>query len=46
MEPTRKQADVFPIIAGIIERAYRDHHRFVTAHEIIQYKLAEEKDAQ
>jgi putative N-acetylmannosamine-6-phosphate epimerase len=46
MKPTWKQADVLPIIAGIIKRAYRDHHRFVTAHVIIQYKLAEEKDAQ
>lgn len=34
MEPTWKQADVFPIIAGNIERAYRAHRRFVTAHEI------------
>jgi hypothetical protein len=34
MDPIWKQADVFPIIARIIERAYADHHRFVTAHEI------------
>jgi len=34
MEPTWKQADVFPIIAGIIERVYGEHRRFVTAHEI------------
>jgi len=34
MEPTWKHADVFPIIAGIIERAYREHGRLVTAHEI------------
>jgi len=34
MEPSWKHADVFPIIARIIEAAYREHQRFVTAHEI------------
>jgi len=34
MEPSWKQADVFPIIARIIEQAYREQQRFVTAQEI------------
>lgn len=34
MEPSWKQADVFPIIAHIIERVWRENHRFVTAQEI------------
>ena len=34
MEPSWKQADVFPIIARIIEQAYREHQRFITAQEI------------
>jgi hypothetical protein len=34
MEPTWKQADAFPIIARIIEDAYRQVQRFVTAREI------------
>jgi hypothetical protein len=34
MEPSWKQADVFPIIACIIEQAYREHRRFITAQEI------------
>lgn len=34
MEPSWKQSDVFPIIAGIIEQAYREHQRFITAQEI------------
>jgi hypothetical protein len=34
MESSWKQADVFPIIARVIEQGYREHHRFVTAREI------------
>ena len=34
MQPSWKQADVFPIIARIIEQAYREHQRFITAQEI------------
>jgi hypothetical protein len=34
MEPSWKQADVFPLIARIIEQAYREDHGFVTAQEI------------
>ena len=34
MEPSWKHADVFPIIARIIEAAHRELHRFVTAQEI------------
>jgi hypothetical protein len=34
MEPTWKQADVFPVIARVIEQAYREYQRFVTAQEI------------
>jgi hypothetical protein len=34
METSWKQADVFPVIARIIENAYREHQRFVTAQEI------------
>ena len=34
MEPSWKQADVFPIIARVIEAAYREHQRFITAQEI------------
>ena len=34
MEPSWKQADVFPIIARIIEQTYREHQRFITAQEI------------
>jgi hypothetical protein len=34
MEPSWKHADVFPIIARVIEQAYREHQRFVTAQEI------------
>jgi hypothetical protein len=34
MDPTWKHADVFPIIARIIEAAYRDLHKFITAQEI------------
>src|SRR4051794_27198455 len=34
MEPSWKHADVFPIIARIIEQAYRDHQRFIIAREI------------
>jgi hypothetical protein len=34
MEPSWKQADVFPIIAHVIEQAYRENQRFITAQEI------------
>lgn len=34
MEPSWKQADVFPIIARIIEQAYSEQQRFITAQEI------------
>jgi hypothetical protein len=34
MEPSWKHADVFPIIARIIEDAHRELQRFVTAQEI------------
>ncbi len=34
MEPSWKHADVFPIIARVIEQAYGEHQRFVTAQEI------------
>lgn len=34
MEPSWKQADVFPVIARLIEAAYREDQRFITAHEI------------
>lgn len=34
MEPSWRQADVFPIIARLIEVAYREHGKFVTAREI------------
>src|SRR6266481_3791649 len=33
-EPSWKHADVFPIIARIIEAGYQELHRFVTAQEI------------
>ncbi len=39
MEPSWKQADVFPIIARIIEQAYRELQRFVTAQEIAERLL-------
>jgi len=34
MEPSWKHADVFPVIARVIEAAYREHQRFVSAREI------------
>jgi hypothetical protein len=34
MEPSWKQSDVFPIIARLIDQAYREHQRFITAQEI------------
>lgn len=34
MEPSWKQADVFPIIARTIEERYQVHQRFITAQEI------------
>src|SRR5438270_13466200 len=34
MEPSWKHADVVPIIARVIEQAYGEHRRFITAQEI------------
>ncbi len=34
MEPSWKHADVFPIIARIIEQAHREHQGFIKAREI------------
>jgi hypothetical protein len=34
MEPSWKQADVFPIIARMIGQAFGEHPRFITAQEI------------
>jgi len=34
MEPSWKQADVFPIIARVIQTLYREQQRFITAQEI------------
>jgi hypothetical protein len=34
MEPSWKHADAFPVIARVIEQAYREHQRFITAQEI------------
>ncbi len=34
MEPSWKHADMFPIIARVIEQAYREHQGFITAPEI------------
>jgi hypothetical protein len=34
MEPSWKHADVFPVIARVIETAYREHQRFITSQEI------------
>jgi hypothetical protein len=34
MEPSWKQADVFPVIARSIERTHQEHQRFVTSQEI------------
>jgi hypothetical protein len=41
MEPSWKQADVFPVIARIIEQSYREHQRFISAHEIAARLLQE-----
>src|SRR5947209_19058053 len=34
MEPSWKHADVFPVIARIIEQAYQEQQRFITAQEV------------
>jgi hypothetical protein len=34
MDSSWKHADVFPIIARVIEQAYREHQRFITGQEI------------
>ena len=39
MEPSWKQADVFPIIARIIEQGYREQQGFVAAHDIARRLL-------
>jgi hypothetical protein len=39
LEPSWKQADVFPIVAHIIDQAYRDHQRFVTSREVATWLL-------
>ncbi len=35
MKPRWKQADLFPVIACVIEQAYREFQRFITHQEII-----------
>src|SRR5436309_13722781 len=39
MEPSWRQADVFPVIARIIEAAYREHQGFVKARDIAERLL-------
>lgn len=39
MEPSWKHADVFPIIARLIEQAHNEHHGFVGAREIAERLL-------
>ncbi len=34
MEPSWKQAEVFPLIAGVISQACRDHEGYISAHSI------------
>jgi hypothetical protein len=34
VEPSWSQLDVFPVIARVVEVAYREHEKFVTAREI------------
>jgi hypothetical protein len=34
MDPSWKQADVFPVIARVIEQVYREHRRFIASSEI------------
>lgn len=43
MEPSWKHADVFPVIARIIEQAHREHQRFITAQEIAAQLLADDE---
>ncbi|HEY2710874.1 MAG TPA: hypothetical protein VGI60_00025 [Chthoniobacterales bacterium] len=42
MEPTWKHHEVFPIIAHIIERQYREHQRYITAREIAAQLLQDD----
>jgi hypothetical protein len=42
MKPTWKHDEVFPIIAHIIEQEYRQHNRYITAHEIAIRLLQDE----
>ncbi|MEX2172219.1 MAG: hypothetical protein WD851_23060 [Pirellulales bacterium] len=39
MEPTWKHADVFPVIARIIEEAHRQNHDYISAQEIAENLL-------
>jgi hypothetical protein len=41
MEPAWKHPEVFPVIARIIEEAYRDKQRFVESHEIAARLLSD-----
>jgi len=43
MEPSWKQTDVFPIIARLIEQAYEEHRRFITAPEIASRLMQDEE---
>lgn len=42
MKATWKHHEVFPIIAHIIERQYRDHSRYITAPEIAAQLLQDD----
>lgn len=44
MEPSWKQADVFPIIARVIDEASRPQRRYVPAHEIAA-RLVQDSEA-
>jgi hypothetical protein len=39
MEPSWKHADVFPVIARVIETAYQEHQGFIRADEIAERLL-------
>jgi hypothetical protein len=39
MEPSWKQVDVFPVIARVIEQAYRECQRYVTSKDIAERLL-------
>jgi hypothetical protein len=42
-EPSWRQADVFPVIARVIARAYEEHSRFITAQEIAMGLLQDQE---